>query len=89
MGSHTRRTGPARDGGRAGQPGGADVDRLISQNGVYEAQALERRDAIFDQLDARVALLNRDLPEEVSARPPPRFSPGLRAPMAIHMARRG
>jgi len=61
----------------------------ISQDGAYDAEALKRRDAIFDQLDARVALLNRDLPEEVAARPPPRFSPGLRAPMAVRMARRG
>lgn len=63
---------------------------LTSQDGVYDAEALERRDAIFDQLDARVALMNRDLRyllEEVVARPPPRFRAGQRARVAGRLTR--
>ncbi len=63
---------------------------LMSDDGLYDADDLGRREAIYDQLDARVALMNRDLRallDEVVARPLPQFGTLGSARMAARSAR--
>ncbi len=64
------------------EPNDPTLMQLISPDGIYDAEDLNRREVIFDQLDARVALMQRDLRaflEDVVARPAPRASAQMRA----------
>lgn len=63
---------------------------MIAADGVYDADALAQREVIVDQLDARVALMQRDLRaflEAVVARPAPSAAPEMRAGATARRAR--
>ena len=80
---------------RASQMLGAEPDdpaltQLISPDGACDAYDLVRREVIIDQLDARVALMQRGrraFLEDVVARPAPYAAPGVRARVARRVMR--
>jgi len=80
---------------RASQLLGAEPDdpaltQLISPDGACDAYDLARREVIIDQLDARVALMQRGrraFLEDVVARPAPYTAPGVRARVARRVMR--